>query len=737
MVRREVIRALIGPIPMLSASALFLLISIALIWAAQNEQAYGEWYSALLIVNIVGIVTLSLFFLANLLRLIRQYHRRVMGSRLMVRFVLLFTVLTLLPIGIIYYFAVQFLSQGVDSWFDVKIEQALADASRLGNSFLEASKLDVIDKVKADAVRINRAETERALYQTLEEVRALRDFTEIALFSETGQIIASSNASPTVLFPDTPDDTDLREASAGDLVAKLEPFGDNSLQYRVLMPLYGDDLAARPRILQVIELLPLRYSSLAESLQNARTEYDRLDYLRQPLKISFIISLSLITLMTTLISLWLALYAARRLVAPISDLAEGTEAVASGNYLVKLPVKSDDEFGMLVTSFNSMTTQIQQAQRAAEQNQLLAEKQSAYLETVLTHLSSGVVSLNQAGELLTANESASAILATSLGQYVERNVADISAADSRIAPLIELIQQSRQKSASHHQAEVHLKSDSGQQTLSVRVTKIISETASGAREGQGCVVVFDDVTRLIHAQREAAWGEVARRLAHEIKNPLTPIQLSAERIRRKFMDQIPEHERDALDRSTRTISEQVDTMKRMVDAFSSYARSERLTLGKVQLNQLIEDVVDLHRRPGDKSTISLDLDGQAPVMQADKGAILQVLNNLLANANDAVEALQQGAINIRTQVKTDDGVDGVEITVDDNGAGFPEELIDQVFEPYVTSKAKGTGLGMAIVKRIIDSHGGHVRVRNRQADEHEQTGGRVRVWLPIAQHNAA
>ena len=731
MVFREVIRALIGPIPMISASAFFLLISIALIWAAQDERAYGGLYSTLLIVNIIGIITLSLFFLANLLRLIRQYQQRVMGSRLMMRFVALFTLLTLLPIGVIYYFAAQFLSQGVDSWYDARIEQALEDASLLGNSFLEASKLDVIDKVTADSVRINRAKSERELFQILEEVRSSKGFTEITLFSEAGQIIASSNASPTVLFPDAPEDADLREASGGELVAKLEPSAEKSLQYRVLVPLFGEDLAARPRVLQVIELLPLRYSSLAESLQNARTEYSRMGYLRRPLKISFIISLSLITLMTTLISLWLALYAARRLVAPISDLAAGTEAVASGDYQFKLPVKSGDELGMLVTSFNSMTAQIQQAQSDAERNQQLVENQRAYLETVLTHLSSGVVSLSQTGELLTANGSASEILGASLDQYVERDLADVAGANSRIAPLIDLIENSRRQAASHQQAEVQLKSESGKQILSVRITKIISETASGVSEEQGCVVVFDDVTRLIHAQREAAWGEVARRLAHEIKNPLTPIQLSAERIRRKFMDQIPKKDQGALDRSTRTISEQVDTMKRMVDAFSSYARSERLNVSALDVNRLIEDVVDLHRRPDQKTTFQLELDPSIPLVQADKDAILQVLNNLLGNAQDAVDKLQQGKVRVRTKIKREEAIEGVDILVDDNGAGFPEDMIDHVFEPYVTSKEKGTGLGMAIVKRIVDSHGGNVQVRNRQV------GSRVRVWLPLKQPHTA
>ncbi len=724
MVRPEVIRYLVGPVPVLSISALFLIASLSLSWTAQNSQAYGQWYSVLLVVNIVGILILSLFFLINLARLIRQYRKRVLGSRLMVRFVALFTVLTLLPIAAIYYFAGQFVSKGVDSWFDAKIEQALDDSVLLGKSFLEASKQSLLDKAQTDAARFSLAQTDIDVIQLLEEIRNQRGYPEMALFDARGRIIASSNVSVGVLVPDAPEDEDLRETVTGKLMAKLEPVG-RSLQYRVLAPVFAQSLTELPRVLQIREWLPQRYAHLSETLQAAATEYSRLNYLRRPLKISFLISLSMITLMTTLISLWLALFSARRLVAPIRDLAEGTQAVAAGNYGVRIPVKGGDEFGMLVTSFNTMTGKVRIAQAEVKENQQKAEAQHAYLQTVLAHLSSGVMSFDADGKLQTANAAASAILSLDLNQFIGADPREIVDKQPRLSPLLYVLQEQFATQTTDSEIEIQFEGERGGQTLSVGITRIQAKPDERAGEGEGgFVVVFDDVTKLIHAEREAAWGEVARRLAHEIKNPLTPIQLSSERIRNKYLDTLPEDQRGALDRSTRIISEQVEAMKRMVDAFSNYARSAQLTLTRVDLNQLIKDVVDLHRRPDQPAEFALSLDDDLSGLNADPDSIRQILNNLIGNARDATETRDDGQITITTRTAQHKQIDGIELLVCDNGTGYPQDIIDRVFEPYVTNKPKGTGLGMAIVKRIVDRHEGQIKAKN--------VGGsaQVTIWLP-------
>lgn len=687
--------------------------------SAQNTLGQGIWFTVLLVVNAVGIVVLLVFLLASFIRLVRQYRKRVLGSRLMVRFVFLFIILTIIPISVVFYFSAQFLTRSVDSWFDDKIEQALDDALLLGQGFLEASKQSIIDNASIDAKRIASAPDDN-LIRLLEEIRRQRGYIELDLLARDGRAIASSNINAISLFPDNPAKTDMNKAAAGEVVAKLETMNNGALQYRILHPVVDRGFVQQSRILQIIEPLPLRYSRLGNSLEQASSEYNRLSYLRGPLKISFLLSLSLITLMTTLISIWLALYAARRLVAPINDLAEGTRAVAAGDYSTQLPVKSEDELGLLVGSFNSMITQVRLAQDDAEANHLREQSQRAYLQSVLSNLSSGVLSFDHTQALQTHNNRASTILGADLDLYNKKTLPELCLTHPYLKAFCEHLSEVMDNGRTGEQ-EISLDSPQGKQLLMVRTSTLSLED----KIASGWVVVFDDVTNLVTAERDAAWGEVARRLAHEIKNPLTPIGLSAERIRRKYLDKLPESEREALDRSTRTIIEQVQTLKRMVDAFASYARSERLNLHDADLNRLIEDVVDLHREPEHPVTFSLQLEAALKPMQFDQDGIRQILNNIVANACDALKGNDDARISISSQLETQHDQPGVSIIVQDNGPGFEPEIIARVFEPYITSKAEGTGLGMAIVKRIAQAHGGFVIVSNQ-----EQGGGCVKVWLP-------
>ncbi|MEE9447252.1 MAG: ATP-binding protein [Arenicellales bacterium] len=726
------LRPFLSPAVVMGISGFFLIATLSLSMSAQNIQDQGAWFTSLLIVNAVGILVMLVFLLASLFRLIRQYKKRVMGSRLMVRFVVLFVILTIIPISVVYYFSAQFLSKGVDSWFDDKIEQALSDAHSVGQSFLEASKQSLADNARADARQVLQAENTPDIIRLLEQIRSARAYTEIDLYNRNGQIIASSNIDAVSLFPDAPDKADMNTARKGGVVIKLEPIAQGALQYRILYPVIDSEtiqgLNQKIQILQIIQPLPLRYSRLGNSLEQAQSEYNRLSYLRRPLKLSFLLTLSLITLMTTLISIWLALYASRRLVAPINDLAIGTRAVAAGDYSTQLAVKSDDELGTLVGSFNSMITQVRRAKDDAEANHLKEQNQRAYLQSVLSNLSSGVLSFDAAHILQTHNASASAILGVKLNEFTGTGLAEICVQQSALIPLCEHLNEVMLDGMTGEQ-EVVLDSEIGKQILMVR-TSILTEQDTVAH---GWVVVFDDVTKLVDAQRDAAWGEVARRLAHEIKNPLTPIQLSAERIRRKYLHTLPESERDALDRSTRTISEQVQTLKRMVDAFSNYARSERLNLSSVNVNRLIEDVVELHRNVENSTRFELNLSPNLDEIRLDQDAIRQVMNNLVANASEALSAQAQGKIRLSTALETWHDRSGVMIKVQDNGVGFNEDMIDKIFEPYVTSKAEGTGLGMAIVKRIAQAHGGFVVASNYTLGEknEDESGAQVKVWLPI------
>ena len=713
------ISRLLGPGFTLLLSAFLLIASVLLSRAAGNDELFGDFYSALILLNVIGISLLALMSAFQIWRLIGQFRARVLGSRLTLRFVGTFAVLALIPLAVVYYFAVQFLSRGIDSWFDVQIEQALDDALLLGRSSLESIKLDVVDQLRDDADKIQRAESNFEVFQLLDELRQANDFEEMSLHSMSGEILASSSRDSISLIPDVPDERVIRQLRQGKVYSEIEPIAGGGLQLRVAIRTAGRQVGDIGRVLQVLDPLPLRYSRLAESVESASAEYEKLQYLRRPLTFSFVLTLSLVTLMTLLIALLIAIYLARRLVAPLRDLAEGTQAVAQGDYGKQLPVTSGDELGVLVSSFNRMTQEISSAQTAVRNSQFEAEKQSAYLETVLAHLSSGVMSFDGDRQLRTHNAAAERILHTLLGTFVESSIAEMIKALPAAEPLLNMIDQGISDDVSEWQKEISINSPLGQQTLVCSGTKL-----SGAETESGCVVVFDDATALIKAQRDAAWGEVARRLAHEIKNPLTPIQLSAERIRRRYLDKVEKDDREILDRATRTIAQQVESMKSMVNAFSDYAQPVISRPRRLDINTLIRDITELHVAHLTRIRFLFDLADDLPLVMTDPAGIRQVLNNLIINASDALGD-KGGELKLSTRI--DPVKDSLLVLeLQDNGPGFPAELLDRIFEPYVTTKTSGSGLGLPISRRIIEENGGTMRATNLP-----KGGAVVIIQLPV------
>ena len=713
------ISRLLGPGLTLLLSAFLLIASVLLSRAAGNDELFGDFYSALILLNVIGISLLALMSAFQIWRLIGQFRARVLGSRLTLRFVGTFAVLALIPLAVVYYFAVQFLSRGIDSWFDVQIEQALDDALLLGRSSLESIKLDVVDQLRDDADNIQRAESNFEVFQLLDELRQANDFEEMSLHSMSGEILASSSRDSISLIPDVPDERVIRQLRQGKVYSEIEPIAGGGLQLRVAIRMAGRQVGEIDRVLQILNPLPLRYSRLAESVESASAEYEKLQYLRRPLTFSFVLTLSLVTLMTLLIALLIAIYLARRLVAPLRDLAEGTQAVAQGDYGKQLPVTSGDELGVLVSSFNRMTQEISSAQTAVRNSQFEAEKQSAYLETVLAHLSSGVMSFDGARQLRTHNAAAERILHTLLGTFVESSIAEMTKALPAVEPLLNMIDQGISDDVSEWQKEISINSPLGQQTLVCSGTKL-----SGAETESGCVVVFDDATTLIKAQRDAAWGEVARRLAHEIKNPLTPIQLSAERIRRRYLDKVEKDDREILDRATRTITQQVESMKSMVNAFSDYAQPVISRPKRLDINTLIRDITELHIAHLTRIRFLFDLADDLPLVMTDPAGIRQVLNNLIINASDALGD-KGGELKLRTRI--DPVKDNLLVLeLQDNGPGFPAELLDRIFEPYVTTKTSGSGLGLPISRRIIEENSGTMRAANLP-----KGGAVVIIQLPV------
>ena len=712
---KSIVRFLLGPVPAVILSLLLLFTVFLLTSAAQHAKLSGEFYSVLLGVNILGIITLGILIAINLVRLYRQLRAKVLGSRLTLRLVGMFVLLVVLPLTVVYHFSVQFLSKGVDTWFDVKIDRAVDDALLLGATSLEAIKQEGVDQLVEGAGRLQDATSQFDVISLLNELSEEGGYLELSMYTQEGRFIAASQQSAQFAIPSIPNARILSQIGKGQEYVGLEPTSDGQ-QLRIAVPVQTPGLGEPDRILQAVKLLPSRYSELADSIESVSAQYKQMIFFRGPLKFSLILTLTLVALVATLLAVWAAIFVSRRITAPLRDLAEGTRAVAAGDYRKKLPVTSTDELGVLVKSFNEMTKQINKAQSKVRTSQREAENQRTYLETVLGHLSSGVMSFDTKHCLRTSNAAVTQILDAELasGSSIEA----LSGEHGALEPLFSVIGDCMTQRMKEWQNEVTIYGSRGRQVLIVRGTRL---TGRG-----GYVVVFDDITDLIRAQRDAAWGEVARRLAHEIKNPLTPIQLSAERIRRKYLSLLEEKDRLTLDRATRTIVQQVETMEEMVNAFSSYAQPVHMDVKELNFNQLVTDVSELYRSDDPAIDFEFDLEDELPLISADASRLRQVLSNLLINAQDALVKTEQPKIRLTTsRVQTEHNT-YIELMVEDNGRGIPEDILDRLFEPYVTTKDKGTGLGLAIVKRIVEEHGGAIWV-----ESHSGQGTIITLRLPV------
>ena len=698
-------RLLGGILPILGLGGLLLVALLLLSDATQNSARFGQLYSMLLVVTVLGLVALIALIGFNLVQLLRQVRERRAGARLTVRMVAMFSLLAVTPVLVVYYFSVTFLRAGIDSWFDVRIEAALDDALELGRASLGVRMREMLKQTEELAFELASVSDDQAPL-LLDDVRRRTDATEMMLVASQGHIVASSNVDPTAIVPNRPSDTTVLQVRQSGPYIGLEPIGDQGLHVRVAVALPEVSLTTEPRILHALYPITERLNSLAESVQEAYAQYRELAYLRKPLKTSFTLTLSLVLLLSLLTAVWAAFYSARRLVAPLRDLAEGTRAVAEGDFGTKLPASGGDEVGFLVESFNDMTRKLARARDETRQSQHQVEAQRAYLEAVLRRLSTGVLTLDEQHRLVTANQAASQILGIEADGYEGATLTEIGVSHEQAAALAETLTRHADEGTDDWREQLIVFGASGRQVLMVSGARMAS--ADGGEAGQ--VVVFDDITTLLQAQKNAAWSEVARRLAHEIKNPLTPIQLSAERLRHKYMARLDDDETQVFDRLTRTIVQQVESMKSMVNAFSDYSRSPQMELRMLDVNELVGDVVELYRGDG-KARASMSLGESVPPLHADAGRLRQVLHNLVRNALDADEG-SNSAVLVSTCSAQDAARSFIDICVHDHGPGFPADIIDRVFEPYVTTKPKGTGLGLAIVKKIVEEHGGMVWAEN-------------------------
>ena len=689
---------------------------LLLMSTAADTALFTRHYPLLIGLNIILALAMLSLVSWQLRSLWRDYRAQVFGARLKLRLMMMFGIVAVLPGTLVYGVSVQFVTRSIESWFDVRVEKALESGLHLGRSALDSLLADLTEKARSMANELSDLK-EAGRRSALLRLREQNAVQSAALFSVGGQLLSSASSEISGLLSDLPTQAQLKQARSTQAVTTVDGEG-GKLYLRVLVPVAARTVFDEPRILQLIQPVPPSLAYDAEAVQGVYRDYQELQLARQGLTRIYALTLTLTVLVALFGAFALAFVMARRLSAPLSILAEGTQAVAQGDFSPRQAVYSRDELGMLTQSFSRMTRQLDDARRETERHRSELESARGYLESILANLSAGVLVFDRNSVLRTINEGALTILNDDfagligeevdqwprqniLGQFIRHNFATAKDVE--------------------WQTQVELERPNGMpQVLLLRGSRL--PEASGG----GDVVVFDDVTRIVAAQRSAAWGEVARRLAHEIKNPLTPIQLSAERLQFKLAGKLMNGDADMLARSTQMIINQVQAMKRMVDDFRDYARLPVPEVEPLDLNALISEVLGLY----ESSAVAIETQfaGDLPKVLGDATQLRQVIHNLLRNSEDALEGRDAAAIRIVTERAGQQA----RLLIADNGPGFPLELLPRIFEPYVTTKARGTGLGLSIVKKIVDEHQGTIEISNAP-----EGGARMDIRLPLVKKEEA
>ena len=720
---------LAGPWPVIG---MFLLLVGSLGIMAEATQTSGhfhrwQWWVA----SFNGILSLALLALIglSLSRLIRRLRHREAGSRLSLRMTIMFAGFTLIPTAMVFGFSVWLIFSGIDSWFDVGVDDTL-------NKAMELSRTSVDMQMRERRAQVERLLREpadagdpEAMVVRMHDLVVQTGALEATLLDSSNKIIASQGEAPDIV-PDLPGEAQLQllQEQEDRIYLAQEEHPEYGTIIRILMqvpalmrvpaldqelPLTDEELSLTlsqdlplanqelPLTLQILYPVSEYMLGLTESVEKASVTYQLLLELRDPLKYNLTFVMSLAVLLGLLFAMWAALYSAQRILSPISELSRGIEAVAAGEYSQRLPAGRRDELGQMVHSYNDMIERLANARYVAETRRLMIEQQHTYLHTVLEHLSSGVISVDDRNEVITANRAASSILNLDIERYIKQPLSVLRQEHPQLEPLWDLMDR-QQYSITDLRRQLQINDE----------LKVLHCHGAQLPKGAGYVVVFEDITDLQQAQRQAAWGEVARRLAHEIKNPLTPIRLSAERMQHRIQPHLAAEDSEILQRATQTIVRQVESMKTMIDEFSEYSTA-LFTPEPLDLNALSTEVLDLYVENRSEISIRAELSETPAWIQGDPDRIRQLLHNLIKNALEAQEEQAEGIIVLNTEMR--EGT--VMLKVRDAGPGFAPEIIARAFEPYVTTKPNGNGLGLAVVYRITEDHQGRIRVYN------DPTGG--------------
>ena len=691
----------------LPAVAVALLLAAALLLAndAAGDSRLGTWYPWMLGACVLALVALLVMIVQRLWRLRGELRSSVPGSRLNRRVLLMLIVLALPPVLIVYAFALNFLHATIDTWFNVRMERALGDALEIGRVYLD-ERLKAAQQTAATSAQQLADVADADLQPRLDNLIDAQGALQLSVFGADQGVLATASSDAQFLAPLVPDSAVLLQVQGAGRYAAAEPVGARLL-LRIVQPLPGAAPGAA-RLLQALYPLPAQMQTLTSGVEQANFDFRRLKYLRESLKLTFTLVLTFVSLLSVLFALMMAFGIARRLTAPIGRLATATRAVGAGRYDTPLPIRSDDELGFLLASFGQMQHELELSNARLMRSAQETENQRAYLKAVLERLSAGVLGLDREGVLRTSNRAAETILDAPLSRYRGQHLTQVRREHPALAPLLDNILLHVRERAREWRNEVVVENAGERRVLMVRGTEL-----GDSGENSGVVAVFDDLTQLDRAQRDAAWAEVARRLAHEVKNPLTPIQLAAERLRRRFIGRLPAEETELLDRATHTIIAQVEALKAMVNSFGDYSRPPQIDARPLSLHALIGEVLDLYENDQRIQLTRRFVPGD-PILRADAGRLRQLLHNLLKNSLEAIGDVRKPHIEVSTRDVTEDGEGWIEFAVADNGPGLPEGFGERWFEPYTTSKSKGTGLGLAVAKKIAEEHGGSIHAENRR-----------------------
>ncbi|CAB3752632.1 sensor histidine kinase [Paraburkholderia humisilvae] len=764
-----VVRLLVSTV---AVTAVLLLVLLAA--ASANTEFFDRYYQWLYTANIAVALIFMVVVAVLVVVIISRLRKGKFGTRLLAKLAFFFALVGVVPGGIIYIVSYQFVSRSIESWFDVNVETALTSGLSLGRGMLDASLSDLQTKGRLMAEQLANSDSAGTTLTLLrlrdqfgvQDATIVEPVRSMSGASPDMHVVAQATGNYASLVPnDLPTPLMIEQARGRGFAAiEGEVDGDPNalgskgvLRLRIVQRIPDTNAAQlqpTDRFLQLTQPVSASLARNADAVQRAYREYQEKALGRTGLRKMYIGTLTLALFLATFIAMMLALALGNQLARPLFLLAQGTKEVTEGDYTPKREIKSRDELGFLTQSFNAMTRQLSEARAAVENNRIALEHSKAYLESILANLTAGVFVFDRQFRLTTANRGAERIfrqpfqkalgspldritVLSEFGTMMRKAFADREAAGGN-----------GQHDDGHWQQQISIPvpGESDPLTLLVRGARLLSATSADEADDlqtSGYVVVFDDISDVISAQRSIAWGEVARRLAHEIKNPLTPIQLSAERLQMKLADKLAPHDADVLKRGATTIVNQVAAMKQMVDDFRDYARTPPAVLANLQLNELVSEVLTLYGIEEGKSPIAVEM-ADLPVIRGDATQLRQVIHNLLQNAQDAVSEVEHPRVTLETRTVEygDPDADGktriaVRLTISDNGSGFPARILTRAFEPYVTTKAKGTGLGLAMVKKIVDEHGARIDIRNRLRSGDVIEGAQISILFLQLADNAA